>query len=209
MKKPITLAIISLASLVGDAAPNQVHTIEKLIDGLTAPCAIDENLKNRRENTRRAIMTNFDYPELALWDYIDAIADGEMVPKIPRPVEDAFEGLRLGFETKLTPERSRDLIRKLARAPREIHEFPPGIAAYEDPKSEEAGFGFGPALTPEGKEIIQRNHQINQLIMESIRTLNAANQRQDDELIESLATADHSEIRTLVNTRATRKPEAK
>lgn len=208
MKKPISLVVLCLASLVGNAAPNEVHKIEKIIDGLTTPCAIAENLKDRRENTRKALATNFEHPELALWDYIEGIAGGEIVPTIPLPVEDAFESLRLGFETTLTLERARDVIRTLAREPSKIHEFPPGITAFEEPKSEEAGFGFGSALTPEGKKILQRNYQTNQLIMESVRTLNAANQRQDDDLIESLAKSDHSEIRILVNSRTTKKPDA-
>lgn len=200
--KPFAIALLSLFLVYGDAAANESRQIEKVIEGLTTDCAIDEKRNERREAVRIDLARNFENPEEVIWQYIDAIKDGSFEPTIPRAVEDAFESLRLGFETALSLNKSREIIRTLARDPRDIHEFPPGISAYEDPDPEAAGFGFGPALTEEGQKILGKHYQRNQLIIESIRTLNAANLRQDDALIKSLATADHSHIEGLVAYRA-------
>lgn len=194
----VATALFSLFVVSGDAAENEARQIEKAIEGLTTDCAIDEKRDERRESIRSALARGFEDPEQAIWRYIDAIAEGELDPTIARPVEDAFESLRLGFETALSLNKSREILRTLASEPEEVHEFPPRISDYEDRDSQAVGFGFGPALTEEGQIILRKHYQRNQMIIESIRTLNAANLRQDDALIEGMAAADHSQIAGLV-----------
>jgi len=206
--KLVATALLSLFFVSGDAAANESRQIEGVIEGLTTDCAIDEKRDERREAVRIALARNFESPEEVIWRYIDAIADGSIEPTIPRAVEDAFESLRLGFETELSLNKSREIIGTFASEPRDVHEFPPGISAYEDPDPEAVGIGFGPALTEEGQKILRKHYQRNQLIIESIRILNAANLRQDDALIESLTAADHSHIEVLVAYRAEQKAGA-
>lgn len=203
--KLIATALLSLLLVAGDAAASESRQIETVIDGLTTDCAIDEKRDERREAVRTALARNFENPEQVIWRYIDAIAGGSIEPTIPRPVEDAFESLRLGFETEVSFNKSREIIRSFASEPKDIHEFPQGISAYEDPDPEAVGFGFGPAPTDEGQKILREHYRRNQRIIESIRILNAANLRQDDALIESLAAANHSQIEVLVAYRAERK----
>ncbi|MDF1658986.1 MAG: hypothetical protein P1U58_15325 [Verrucomicrobiales bacterium] len=206
--KLIATALLSVFFVSGNTAASEARQIEKIIDGLTTDCTIDEKRDERREAVRIALTRNFESPEQVIWRYIDAIVDGSIEPTILRPVEDSFESLRLGFETEVSVDKSREIIRSLARETKDIHEFPPGISAYEDPDPEAVGFGFGLALTKEGQKILREHYQRNQLIIESIRTLNAANLRQDDALIESLATANHSQIEVLVASRIEQKTGA-
>jgi len=206
--KLVATALLSLLLVSGDAAANESRQIEKVIEGLTNDCAIDEKRDERREAVRIDLARNFENPEEVIWRYIDAIANGSLEPTIPRAAENAFESLRLGFETALSVNKSREIIRTLAREPKDIHEFPPGISASEDSDPEAVGLGFGPALTEEGQKILRTHYQRNQLIIESIRTLNAANLRQDDALIERMGAADHSQIEILVARRVEQKAGA-
>ncbi len=199
MKTIQTLAIC-LGCLSTVVVADEIKEIEQIIKGLSPGC-IEFNPEEHREETRIKLSEAFPDSESILWKYIDSIAGERLTPSILRAVESAFDGLRLGFETETSLQKSRDILRQFTKHLQKIHEFPPDISRYKDPDPKAVAFGFGPALTPEGREILRLNFQRNQLVIETLRMLNAADLRMDDELVNNFAKVDHSLIQLIVKSR--------